>query len=150
MADAATASASTAFSRGSTAFSFVVGSGSAFNNSYTVLGVGVSYYVIDGVDIGIDAQHWFSGDPSISKISPQIRYVMTKPEKVKPYIGAFYRRTFIEDWDDADSFGYRAGAFFSGSRGVYIGGGIVYEEYRDCNFGDCSNTYPEMIISVSF
>jgi hypothetical protein len=150
VADAATGNARAAFSKGSSTFNFVVGSGSAFNDNYTVLGVGVSYYLINGLEIGIDGQYWFSGEPSISKISPQIRYVMTQPEIVKPYIGTFYRRTFIEDLDDADSFGYRAGAYFSGGKGVYVGGGIVYEKYMDCNFGDCSNSYPEVLISVSF
>lgn len=151
-ADAASGSAraSAAFSKGASTFNFVVGSGTSFNDTYTILGIGVSYYVLNGLEIGIDGQHWFSGEPSISKLSPQIRYVLTGPDAVKPYIGAFYRRTFIEDLNDADSFGYRAGAYFSGSDGVYIGGGVVYEEYRNCNFDDCSTSYPEMLMSVSF
>jgi len=152
VADAASVggSASAAFSKGASTFNLVVGSGTSFNDTYTVLGVGVSYYVLNGLEIGVDAQHWFSGEPSISKLSPQIRYVFTRAKTVKPYLGAFYRRTFIEDLDDADSFGYRAGAYVSGSNGVYIGGGVVYEEYKDCDFDECSNTYPEVVMSFSF
>ena len=142
---------STAFSKNSTSVGVVVGSGSSFNENYIILGVGVGYYVLDGLEIGIDIQHWFSGDPSITKISPQVRYIFTQPKVIKPYVGAFYRRTFIEDIEDADSYGYRAGAYFSAKSGVYIGGGVVYEEYTDCGrFVDCSSTYPEILFTVSF
>ena len=149
-ASVGTGGVSTAFSKNSTSVGVVVGSGSSYNDDYIILGVGVGYYVHTGLEIGIDLQHWFSGDPSITKLSPQIRYVFTQPKVIKPYVGVFYRRTFVEDLDDADSYGYRAGAYFSASNGVYIGGGVVYEEYSDCNFGDCSTTYPEILFTVSF
>lgn len=143
--------AAAAFSKGATTIGIVAGSGTAFRNDYIILGVGAGYYVVDGLELGIDVQHWFSGDPAITKVSPQVKYVFTQPEVVKPYVGAFYRTTYIEDLDNENSFGYRAGAYFSGNKGVYIGGGIVYEEYQDCSaFVDCSNTYPEILISVSF
>jgi len=147
---------STAFSANSTTVGVVLGSGSAFNDDYFILGVGVGYYVVDGLELGIDAQHWFSGDPSITKVSPQIRYVFTQPKTIKPYLGAFWRRTFYGDYngidlDDQDSFGYRAGAYFSSDNRVYIGAGIVYEEYTDCpSSTDCSTTYPEILFTVSF
>lgn len=140
-----------AFSKGSTSLGIVAGSGRAFNDDYIILGVGAGYYVVKGLELGIDVQHWFSGDPSITKVSPQIRYVFTQPRSIKPYVGAFYRRTYIDNLDDQNSFGYRAGAYFTANNGVYIGGGIVYEEYSDCSrFIDCSTTYPEILISVSF
>ncbi|RKZ65649.1 MAG: hypothetical protein DRQ44_07790 [Gammaproteobacteria bacterium] len=150
-ASVGTGGVSTAFSKNSTSIGVVVGSGSSFNDNYIILGVGVGYYVFQGLEIGIDLQHWFSGDPSITKLSPQIRYVFTQPKVIKPYVGAFYRRTFIENIEDADSYGYRAGAYFSAKNGVYIGGGVVYEEYTDCGrFVGCSNTYPEFLFTVSF
>ena len=149
-ASVGTSGISTAFSKGATSVGIVAGSGTAFRDDYIILGVGVGYYVMDGLELGIDVQHWFSGDPAITKVSPQIRYVFAQPKVVKPYVGVFYRRTFIEDLENDNSFGYRAGAYFSGNNGVYIGGGIVYEEYQDCQFTECSTTYPEILISVSF
>jgi hypothetical protein len=150
-ASVGTGGISTAFSKGSTSLGVVAGSGSFNNDNYIILGVGVGYYVLPGLELGIDVQHWFSGDPSITKVSPQIRYVFTQPKVIKPYVGAFYRRTFIASLDDADSYGYRAGAYFSSNSGVYIGGGVVYEEYKGCSrFVECSNTYPEILFSVSF
>ncbi len=155
-ASAGTGGISTAFSKNSTSVGVVLGSGSAFNDNYVILGVGVGYYVVRGLELGIDVQHWFSGDPSITKVSPKITYVFTQPKVVKPYIGAFYRRTFYGDYngidlDDEDSYGYRVGAYFSTNNQVFIGGGIVYEEYLDCNpLYDCSTSYPEIIFTVSF
>ncbi|MCK4674818.1 MAG: hypothetical protein KAT61_02805 [Gammaproteobacteria bacterium] len=149
-ASVGTGGISGAFSKNSFNVSVVAGSGSSFNNNYVILGVGLGYYVMQGLELGIDVQHWFSGDPSITKTSPQIRYVFTQLKVTKPYVGAFYRRTFIENEEDSDSFGYRAGAYFSSTNGVYIGGGIVYEEYKNCNFVECSTSYPEILMSVSF
>jgi len=146
----------TAFSKDSTSVGFVLGSGSAFNDNYTILGVGVGYYVTRGLELGIDVQRWFSGEPSITKVSPKITYVLTQTKVIKPYVGAFYRRTYFGDVrgisiDDQDSFGYRAGAYFTSNNRVYIGGGIVYEEYKNCDvFVDCSTTYPEILFTVSF
>jgi hypothetical protein len=155
-ASAGTSGVGTAFSKGSTSLGIVVGSGTAFNDDYVILGGSVGYYVLKGLQLGIDVQYWFSGDPSITKVSPQVNYVFTQPKDIKPYIGTFYRRTYFGDYkgislDDQDSYGYRAGAYFSGSKGVYVGGGIVYEQYTDCSlYTDCSSTYPEILISVNF
>jgi hypothetical protein len=149
-ASAGTGGAGAAFSKNSISLGFVAGSGSAFNEDYVILGAGFGYYLVDGLELGVDVQRWFSGSPSITKISPQVRYVFTQPKVIKPYFGLFYRRTIIEDFRDYDSIGYRAGAYFSSKNGVYIGGGIVYEEERDCPFVDCSNTYPEILITVGF
>ena len=145
-----------AFSKNSTSVGVFVGSGSAFDDDYIILGVGVGYYVTEGLELGIDLQRWFSGEPTITKVSPQIRYVFTRAQPFKPYLGAFYRRTSFDDFngmeiDDQDSFGYRAGAYFSTRNGVYIGAGVVYEKYQDCSrVTDCSTTSPEVLFTVSF
>jgi len=155
-ATAGTGGLGAAFSKNSTSVGVVVGSGSAFDDDYIILGIGAGYYVTEGLELGIDLQRWFSGEPTITKVSPQIRYVFTQSKTLKPYVGAFYRRTYFDDFngidlDDQDSFGYRAGAYFSTNNRVYIGGGIVYEEFKDCSrFTDCSTTSPEIIFTVSF
>ena len=140
------------FLQGSQTVSIIAGAGSAFGDDYIILGGGYGYYVIDGLELGIDAQFWLSGDPSITKLSPQIRYVFTQPKTVKPYVGAFFRRTFIEDLDDLDSTGLRAGLNFMGRGNFYFGLGFVHETYRDCAetvYTDCSDTYPEILFGFS-
>ncbi|MBL4798899.1 MAG: hypothetical protein JKY50_15895 [Oleispira sp.] len=155
-ASVGTGGISTAFSKDSTSVGVIVGSGSAFNDEYLILGVGAGYYLAKGLEVGIDAQYWIGGDPSITKVSPKLTYVFTQAKTIKPYLGVFYRRTFYGDYkdisiDDQNSYGYRAGAYFSTNNNVHIGGGIVYEEYLDCNpILDCSTTYPEVILTVSF
>jgi len=140
-----------AFSQGSTTLGIAAGSGSQGDEDYFILGVGIGYYLLQGLEIGVDAQHWFSGKPSISKISPQVRYIFTQQKQLKPYLGVFSRRTYIENQENYNSFGYRAGAYLLANDGVYMGGGIVYEEYTDCTrFIECSSTYPEIIITISF
>lgn len=139
------------FSSGTTSVGIMASSTRQFNNDYVVLGVNVGYYVMDGLELGIEAQQWFSGEPSISKVSMQAKYVFTLMPTIKPYIGTFYRKMFIENIEDEISFGGRAGAFFSDSNGVYVGAGIVYERYQDCDrFIDCSTTYPEVLMSIHF
>lgn len=148
----------TAFSKGASSFGVVIGSGSAFDENYFILGAGFGYYVAQGLELGIDAQHWFSAEPEITKVTPKVTYVFSQLGSVNPYVGAFYRRTFYGDGDingqsieDQNSYGYRAGAYLNSSDRVYIGGGIVHEQYMDCSpLVDCSSTYPELIFTVSF
>ena len=102
------------FLQGSHNVSIVAGAGGAYGDDYIILGAGYGYYLIDGLELGIDAQFWLNGDPSITKLSPQIKYVFTQPKTVKPYVGAFYRRTFTDGFEDLDSIGYRAGLYFMG------------------------------------
>lgn len=155
-ASAGTGGLGTAFSKNSTSLGVFVGSGRAFDDDYIILGVGVGYYVTEGLELGLDLQRWFSGEPTITKVSPQIRYVFTRANPVKPYVGAFYRRTSFDEFDgieidDQDSFGYRVGAYFSSGNRVYVGAGVVYEEYEDCSrVTDCSTTSPEILFTVSF
>ena len=140
------------FQQGSQNVSIVAGAGSAYGDDYIILGAGYGYYLIDGLELGIDAQFWLNGDPSITKLSPQIKYVFTQPKTVKPYVGAFYRRTFTDGFEDLDSIGYRAGLYFMGQGNFFFGAGVVYEDYQDCSetvFTDCSNTYPEILFSFS-
>lgn len=147
---------SAAFSKDSANLGVVVGSGSAFDDDYMILGLGAGYYVINGLEIGIGAQYWMSGEPSITKVTPKMTYVFTQPKTIRPYLGVFYRRTFYGDYqgvslDDQNSYGYRAGAYLNSDDDVYIGGGLVHEKYVDCNLlVDCSSTYPEVIFTISF
>ena len=140
------------FDQGNVRLSVSGGGGHAFGDDYVVLGLGVGYYVFDGLELGLDADAWF-GDPEIYTISPQVRYVVHQVPNVKPYAGAFYRRTFIEGLDDLDAVGFRGGAFFTIGRGSYLGVGAVYDIYLDCDrdeYESCSDVYPEIVLSFAF
>ena len=141
-----------AFSKGRVHFFVGGGPGQAFDDDYFVLSVGASYYVIDGLALGLSYETWTGGDPGMSKITPSLTYVFQQPA-IKPYVGAFYRRTSVEDRPDLDSVGGRAGVYFQAGRNAYIGVGAVYESYRDCDesiFRSCDSTYGEVTFTFAF
>jgi hypothetical protein len=142
-----------AFARGRTQFTLIGGSGAAFGDTYFVLGVGASYYIIDGLNIGLYAENWSGGDPGINKITPSVQYVFYQVPRVTPYLGAFYRRTYVDGLSDLDSTGGRAGVYLAVGGKSYIGLGAVYETYLSCDktiYTDCSDTYPEISFTFSF
>ena len=152
-APAAAADVAGVFSRGRTHVAVVGGTGYAFDDSYIVLGVGASYYLVDGLNIGLYAESWTGGDPGIYKLTPSVQYVFYQVPRVSPYIGVFFRRTYIDNLPNLDSAGGRAGAYLGTGRNVYVGAGVVYESYLDCNkttYKSCSDTYPEISITFAF
>lgn len=141
------------FGQGRTHVVATAGTGHAFNESYLVLGIGVSYYVIDGLNVGLSLESWSGGDPGMQKITPSAQYVFYQLGRIKPYVGAFYRRTMVDGLPDIDSAGGRAGAYVQAGRNAYLGAGVVYESYVDCNstvYRSCSSTYPEVTFTLAF
>ena len=142
-----------AFSKGRTHFSVTGGTGYAFDESYFVLGVGANYYVIDGLNVGLHYEWWTGSDPEMTKITPSVNYVFHQMQRVKPYVGAFYRRTSIDGLDDLDSVGGRAGVYLQAGRNAFFGIGAVYESYLDCSssvYRKCDSTYAEVSLTFAF
>jgi len=141
------------FGRGRTHFVVSAGSGYAFDQTYFVLGLGATYYLIDGLNVGLFAESWTGADPHLVKVTPSVQYVFYQVPVVKPYLGAFYRRSYVSGLSDINSYGGRAGAYLAAGRNAYVGAGVVYESYVDCNkaiYRSCSNTYPEISFTVAF
>lgn len=141
------------FSKGQTHFSVYGGTGSAFDDNYFVIGASVGYYIANGFSLGLAAETWTGGDPGISKVSPSLNYVFYQPSSVKPYVGVFYRHTYIEDLPDLDSVGGRAGIYITSSKNSFIGLGGVYESYLNCNentYTSCDDSYPEVSFTFVF
>ena len=153
---AAPASAQTVasgFAKGRTHFVFTAGTGYAFDETYVVVGLGAQYYVVDGLNLGLHWEYWTGSDPKMSKLTPSIQYVFHKMNPIKPYVGAFYRRTYLERLEDLDSYGARAGAYLQAGRNSYIGAGLVYESYVDCEtatYRKCDSTYGEISFTIAF
>jgi len=141
------------FADGSMRLSVLVGNGYAFNESYFIVGAGFGYYLVQGLELGLDVESWLGRSPGITKISPEVRYVIPTDGSIRPYIGAFYRRTIIDNYDDLNSVGGRAGIYFMSGRGSYFGAGAVYEKYLSCDqaiYQSCSDTYPEITFAIAF
>jgi hypothetical protein len=142
------------FNRGASRLSLQVGSTRAFDTTYTVIGLGAGYFVRDGLELGLDGDAWFqSNAPDIYRISPGVRYIVYSMANFKPYAGIFYRRSFIEDSDDQNEAGGRAGiTFLSGPRSMFSVG-LVYDVRLDCDkavYSSCSDLYTELSFAVLF
>jgi hypothetical protein len=147
-----TGGAAGVFSRGRTHFVITAGNGYAFDESYLVLGAGVSYYLIDGLNVGLSLESWTGSDPGMYKVTPSVQYVFHQVP-LKPYVGGFYRRAYVDGLPDISSVGARAGVYLTAGRNAYIGIGAVYESYVDCNktvYRSCSDAYPEVSFTVAF
>ena len=141
------------FKEGSVRVSIVISSGQTFGNDYTIIGLGAGYYVKDGLELGLDGEAWLGGDPDIYKLSPQAKYILSTQSRLRPYIGAFYNHSFIDNYDDLDTIGGRGGVYFVQDERWFIGVGAAYESYLDCDdtiYSSCDEFYPEITFSFSF
>lgn len=141
------------FGRGAVNGSVLLGSGTAFNSSYTILGAGVNYYVIDGLSLGLAYESWSGNGPHISKITPSARYVFYQFGAVKPYVGGFYRRTRVSGQPDFNSAGVRAGVYFAAGRHTALGLGIAEERFLSCQRtlnNSCTQSYIEASVLFGF
>ncbi len=141
------------FGEGSVQIGVLAGSGTAFNNSYTILGAGVNYYVIDGLSLGLAYEHWSGTGPSISKTTPSVQYVFYQLGAVKPYVGAFYRRVTVSGQPDYNSAGGRAGVYIAAGPHAAIGVGYAEEKALNCQrsiYSSCTSGYAEISAVIGF
>lgn len=140
------------FDRGSVRTSVVMGWGEAFSENYFILGLGAGYFVANGLELGLDVEGWLGSDPSIYKLTPQVRYVFQNEGAVRPYLGAFYRRTSVSSQADLDSAGGRVGIYTFASQRTYFGIGAVFEYLLSSGdaYTDDYVIYPELIFAVAF
>jgi opacity protein-like surface antigen len=141
------------FSKGRTHFVLTAGSGSAFDETYLVLGLGATYYLLDGLGAGLHYESWSGGDPDMTKLTASLQYVFHQMQVAKPYVGTFFRRTNIDGLADLDSIGARGGVYFGVGRNAYLGVGGVYESYLDCSksvYRSCDSTYGEVSLTFAF
>jgi hypothetical protein len=141
------------FTAGNARLSIAFGGAVAFDQNYSIFGVGGGYFVADGVEVGLDAEAWSGNSPRIEQVSPQARVVLRRDGVVQPYAGAFYRRTLIEGYRDLDTAGGRAGVYFLTGGNVYFGAGLAGEVHLNCDrtvYSYCVEAYPEFLFAVMF
>jgi len=141
------------FRQGSLRFSLLIGGGTAFDQNYTIFGLGAGYYVADYLELGLDIEDWTGNTPHIYRFSPGLRYVLLSGGAIRPYIGAFYRRTVIEGEQGIDAVGARAGVLILSGQRAYFGVGLADDVYLNCDrtvYSSCSEVYPELMVGISF
>jgi len=116
------------------------------------LGAAVGYFVLDGVEVGLGGLYQFGDGPSISKLTPSLRYIaqpLVGRSPVIPYVGAFYNHWFIGDGlADVDTLGGRGGLVYVSGQ-LVLGLGVVYERVISECVMDCSSVYPDFTISLA-
>ncbi|MGK0360858.1 MAG: hypothetical protein ACI9U2_003172 [Bradymonadia bacterium] len=147
------------FAKGRSRFSLSGGTVNQFGNSYIVIGGGYGYFVANGLELGLDAAFHFGDDPSITTVSPNVRYIIWQLGSLKPYVGAFAQRQFMGefggvDLDDIDSVGARGGVLWT-TGNTFLTVGAAYAKVLDCEDNpqiqqDCEQVYPEFGFGLSF
>ncbi|MEN8006364.1 MAG: hypothetical protein ABFS42_05080 [Candidatus Krumholzibacteriota bacterium] len=139
------------FGKGRVRIGFYGGAGSAGGQSYVILGGGAGYYLVNGLEAGVDLEGWVFQSPSIWKVTPQLRYILWQMQPIHPYAGVFWRKTYVGgNWPDYDSWGARGGIAYR-KGGNYLAVGLVYEKFENNLFDQDNYTiYPEIAFWISF
>lgn len=129
-----------------------IGGGGYGDQTYLILGGGLGYFPVNGLELHFDTDFWLIGDPFIATPTPGVRYIMWFIPKVHPYVGGFFRHYVVgSGYQDADSVGARGGVYLMTGRSSYFGLGIVYEHMlQDHLFVETDFWYPEISFAFSF
>ena len=138
------------FVRGGKHIGFSVGAGTNYGNTYTIVGVYGNYFVIDNLSLGVGYRGWFGDTPSQNEILADATYFFPISAKFHPYAGVLARQVFIEKYDDFQTYGAKAGVAITMSSNSYLALGYVVESYTHCIEDQCSVSYPEFVLGVSF
>jgi len=145
------------FEKGRMSIGLAVGSSYSYGEQYTILGVGIDYFLNNGLSVGVGYRGWFGGDPSTNELTFTSNYYMPLSKKFRPYIGAFLKETYVnyDNYDNRsyESYGARGGVAMIMSPNSYLSFGYAYEVYGDCTetvLRECSNSYPEFVFSLAF
>jgi len=139
------------FSVGSKNVGVTVGTDNSFGNSYTVLGANVNYFVVDNLSIGASYQAFLGSDPKINEVTVPVTYhVPIEGTTYRPYIGAFYNQTFIDDpYKDYNIYGGRVGLSLQTSLNSFMSFGWV-QEFSTSDKDRDKKGYPEISAGFSF
>jgi len=139
------------FDQGRFRLSAFLGAASGFENTYFMLGVGVGYFVLPGLELGAQVDQWFGSAPNVTRVAPELKYVINIIDSVKPYIGGFYRHWFLTSgFDDLNTAGGRAGLIIVTSPHAYFSAGAAYERVINKCDVNCSYWFPEVGLALAF
>lgn len=135
------------FAKGRVSLSLILGSSFIGDSTYLILGAGIGYFLVDGLEASLGGSIWLFDEPLAGTISPALKYVLHMVPTLKPYVGVFYRHYMVgDDIDDFGSFGTRFGGYIVPNPRLYFGIGAVYEHLLDCEnyYYSCDDFYPEL------
>ena len=141
----------TPFDRGRFNVTAGAGTTSSLGERHFAIGGAVGYFVLDGLALGVGLQHQF-GDPSISLVSPEVRYVvqpLVGRSPLVPYVGGFYSHWFVgAPFSDVDTIGGRGGLLYVSGQ-LVLGLGVAYEHVVSACTENCDSIYPDLTIAIA-
>ena len=139
------------FSMGSKNIGITAGTDNSFGNTYTVLGANVSYFIIDNLSIGASYQAFLGDEPNINQVTVPVTYhIPMEGTSYRPYLGAFYNQTFIDDpYNDYNILGGRVGVSLQTSLNSFMSLGWV-QEFSSSAKNRENQSYPEISAGFSF
>jgi hypothetical protein len=145
----------TPFDQGRFGLSFGAGSQTVLGDHYYGVAGGAGYYVLDGVEVGLGTSLQWGTGPTITRVTPSLRYVaqpLVGRSPLIPYAGVFGSHYFIgEDNPDVNTVGARAGLLYVGGS-LVVGLGVAVEHVVSrCNEDteDCTDFYPDFTLSFA-
>jgi hypothetical protein len=152
------------FSSGRMRFSLNAGTSNSLNGTkqYFNIGGGFGYYVIKGLEVGIQGQVLFGSEPNFYMATPYTTLVWAKSpiKPIYPYIGAFYKNVWAGGGSEYESLGFqslgaRTGVYYvPDRRGLLVGIGVAYEKRLSCDPSqkeiNCDWIYPEFNVGLVF
>lgn len=139
------------FSSGKKNFGVTVGTDNSFGNNYTVVGANVNYFIVDNLSIGASYNAFLGNSPSINEVTVPVTYhVPIEGTSYRPYVGAFYNQTFIDDpYNDYNILGGRVGISLQTSMNSFMSLGWV-QEFSTSDKNQKKKGYPEISAGFSF
>ncbi len=127
----------------------MAGVGSAYHNTYFLLGARVGYEIAFGLTLDVEGQWWTGSTPSLGKLAPGLIWYVPIP-LLHPYIGAFYAHWFVgSNFGDQDAVGWRAGLQVASAGPASVDVGFAYEHLLSCP-ANCDSWWPEVSAGVRF
>ena len=147
---ASTSAAAEPYRQGSLRVSAGIGYSSGVTDDYWTFGGGAGYYVVDGLELGLDVNTWLGADPKVTTLTPSATFTFFMVPQAKPYVGTFFRHWFVSSpFDDINSWGARAGLRLPAGPAV-ISAGVIYERQFACDGNDCEDIAPEFGLGFYF
>jgi len=139
------------FSSGNKNFGVTVGSENSFGNTYTIVGANVNYFVIDNLSIGASYNSFLGDSPNINEVTVPVTYhIPVEGVSYRPYIGAFYNQTFIDNpLKDYNIWGGHIGISLQTSMNSFMSLGWV-QEFSTSDKKREKKGYPQISAGFSF
>jgi len=117
-------------------------------DGFVSIGLSGGYFLVDGLELGIDGSAWIGANPSVTILGTRLTYVVFQVPHLHPYAGPFYRHWFVgQQMPDIDTIGVRGGLIVPAGPRFYAFGGVGYERVVSACDRNCSNIFPEFGLS---